>query len=243
MPAPRCNALNDVESAIAAGRVLETRVRSLSGAFDEQPHALELTETSLRVGRADRRALEQQRLSAANARIALLGVRAEQLAQRVNLHLALGGSFEPAAATAAAVSAMAVRQSIEIPRAALRRRVLPALLLPVRRAARADRRFAFHGGHARQLHAGGIQCLHGAGRRRRARPHGVVISAGVLPDCRGAWVCVSRRWTTGRAALFNWALLLHALVYICGHRAAAALRVRARSPGRATGCGAPRPLT
>jgi multidrug efflux system outer membrane protein len=89
------SALNDVESAIAAGRVLETRVRSLSGAFDEQQHALELTETSLRVGRADRRALEQQRLSAANARIALLGVRAEQLAQRVNLHLALGGSFEP----------------------------------------------------------------------------------------------------------------------------------------------------
>lgn len=89
------SALNDVESAIAAGRVLETRVRSLSGAFDEQQHALQLTETSLRVGRADRRALEQQRLSAANARIALLGVRAEQLAQRVNLHLALGGSFEP----------------------------------------------------------------------------------------------------------------------------------------------------
>jgi outer membrane protein, multidrug efflux system len=88
-------ALNDVENAIAASRVLETRVRSLSGAFDEQQHALELTETSLRVGRADRRALEQQRLSAANARIALLGVRAEQLAQRVNLHLALGGSFEP----------------------------------------------------------------------------------------------------------------------------------------------------
>jgi len=87
-------ALNDVESAISAGRSLDTRVRSLSDAFDEQSRALTLTETSLRVGRSDRRALEQQRMAAADARIALLAVRAEQLAQRVNLHLALGGSFE-----------------------------------------------------------------------------------------------------------------------------------------------------
>ena len=87
-------ALGDVENALAAGRTLDSRVRSLSAAFEEQNRALTLTETSLRVGRSDRRALEQQRLAAADARIALLAVRAEQLAQRVNLHLALGGSFE-----------------------------------------------------------------------------------------------------------------------------------------------------
>jgi NodT family efflux transporter outer membrane factor (OMF) lipoprotein len=87
-------ALNDVENAIAAGRALSTRVRNLSAAADEQQRALTLTETSLRVGRSDRRALEQQRLSTADARIALLAVRAEELSQRVNLHLALGGSFE-----------------------------------------------------------------------------------------------------------------------------------------------------
>ncbi len=87
-------ALSDVENAIAAGRNLSTRVRSLGAAFDEQSRALSLTETSLRIGRSDRRALEQQRMATANARIALLGVRAEELAQRVNLHLALGGSFE-----------------------------------------------------------------------------------------------------------------------------------------------------
>jgi len=87
-------ALNDVENAIAAGRSLDSRVHNLTEAYNEQQRAFELTETSLRVGRSDRRALEQQRLSAANAHIALLGVRAEQLAQRVNLHLALGGSFE-----------------------------------------------------------------------------------------------------------------------------------------------------
>jgi NodT family efflux transporter outer membrane factor (OMF) lipoprotein len=87
-------ALNDVENALAAGRALDTRVRSLTQAYDEQNRAFGLTEHSLQVGRSDRRALEQQRMAAADARIALLGVRAEQLSQRVNLHLALGGSFE-----------------------------------------------------------------------------------------------------------------------------------------------------
>jgi len=88
------SALNDVENALAADRSLATRTQALSAAYGEQQRALELTETSLRIGRADRRALEQQRISTANARMALLAVQAEQLAQRINLHLALGGSFE-----------------------------------------------------------------------------------------------------------------------------------------------------
>src|SRR6185436_3247111 len=50
-------ALNDVENAIAAGHSLEIRVRNLTEASNEQQRALELTETSLRVGRADRRGL------------------------------------------------------------------------------------------------------------------------------------------------------------------------------------------
>jgi NodT family efflux transporter outer membrane factor (OMF) lipoprotein len=87
-------ALNDVESAIAAGHSLAGRVHNLGEAFEEQQKALSLTETSLRVGRADQRGLEQQRLAAADAHIALLNVQAQELAQRINLHLALGGSFE-----------------------------------------------------------------------------------------------------------------------------------------------------
>jgi outer membrane protein TolC len=87
-------ALNDVENALSASRTLATRVHSLGDAFDEQQRALDLTQKSLEVGRADQRGVEQQRLNAANARIALLAVRAEELTQRVNLHLALGGSFE-----------------------------------------------------------------------------------------------------------------------------------------------------
>ena len=65
-------ALGDVENALAASESLSARVSLLSDAVSEQPRALGLTETRFRVGRADRRALEQQRLTVANARIALL---------------------------------------------------------------------------------------------------------------------------------------------------------------------------
>jgi len=55
---------------------------------------LELSATSYRVGKTDLRAVQQQQLDVHAARLALLRVQSEQLAQRVNLHLALGGSFE-----------------------------------------------------------------------------------------------------------------------------------------------------
>jgi NodT family efflux transporter outer membrane factor (OMF) lipoprotein len=87
-------ALNDVEDALAANDTLSRRVSLLSDAVREQSLALDLTETRFRIGRADRRAIEQQRLSVSGARMALIEVQTEQLAQRVNLHLALGGSFE-----------------------------------------------------------------------------------------------------------------------------------------------------
>jgi outer membrane protein, multidrug efflux system len=84
-----------VENSLAAAQSLARRERALRDAAQEQQRALSLTETSLRVGRADRRALAQQQLNNGDAQMALLAVRTEALAQRVNLHLALGGSFEP----------------------------------------------------------------------------------------------------------------------------------------------------
>jgi outer membrane protein, multidrug efflux system len=90
-------ALGEVENALAASSSLATRAALLSDAVNEQTRALELTQTRFRIGRADRRAVEQQRLSAQNARMALLNVRTDELAGRVNLHLALGGSLTPAA--------------------------------------------------------------------------------------------------------------------------------------------------
>ena len=87
-------ALGDVENALAASESLAARADLLSRSVAEQTRALELTQTRFRVGRADRRAVEQQQLSVHSARVALLNVRSDELAQRVNLHLALGGSFE-----------------------------------------------------------------------------------------------------------------------------------------------------
>jgi hypothetical protein len=62
----------------------------------DNQRALELAQTSYRVGRADLRAVQQQQLNVYAARVALLRVQSEQLAQRVNLHLALGGRFTAA---------------------------------------------------------------------------------------------------------------------------------------------------
>jgi multidrug efflux system outer membrane protein len=87
-------AIGEVENSLAASQSLATRATLLTQALGDQTRALDLTETRFRVGRIDRRAVEQQRLSVEGARLALLNVKTEELAERVNLHLALGGSFE-----------------------------------------------------------------------------------------------------------------------------------------------------
>ena len=71
----------------------------------DNQRALALAQTSYRVGQADLRSVQQQQLNVHAARLALLRVQSEQLAQRANLHLALGGSFAPAAPLQASASA------------------------------------------------------------------------------------------------------------------------------------------
>jgi outer membrane protein TolC len=90
-------ALTDVENALAAGGNLTEREQLLQRAVTDNRRALELVETSYRTGRADLRAVQQQLLDLQAARLSLLRVQSEQLSQRVNLHLALGGGFAPAA--------------------------------------------------------------------------------------------------------------------------------------------------
>jgi len=87
-------ALGDVENTLAAGQTLADRYTILQRTVTDNQRALELTETSYRLGKADLRAVQQQQLGLSAARQALLRVQSEQLAQRANLHLALGGSFE-----------------------------------------------------------------------------------------------------------------------------------------------------
>jgi outer membrane protein, multidrug efflux system len=87
-------ALGDVENALNAAKTLDEREQILQGTVDDNQRALELTQTSYRVGKSDLRAVQQQQLDVYAALLTLLRVQSEQLAQRVNLHLALGGSFE-----------------------------------------------------------------------------------------------------------------------------------------------------
>jgi len=88
-------ALGDVENALAAGKTLTDREQILQRLVADNQRALTLAETSYRVGNADLRAVQQQQLSVHSARVALLRVQSEQLTQLANLHLALGGSWQP----------------------------------------------------------------------------------------------------------------------------------------------------
>ncbi|MDP2324572.1 MAG: TolC family protein [Gammaproteobacteria bacterium] len=88
------NAFTDVEKALSAGFALDARERLLVQAVAENQRALDIAQTRYRVGSDDLRFVEQQQLRLHGAKSALLRVQGEQLVQRVNLHLALGGSFE-----------------------------------------------------------------------------------------------------------------------------------------------------
>ena len=87
-------AFGEVESALSAGFALEEREAILREAAADNARALELANVRYRVGSGDLRAVQSQTLALSAARAALLRVQAERLVQRVNLHLALGGSFE-----------------------------------------------------------------------------------------------------------------------------------------------------
>jgi len=87
-------AIGDVEDALAAAQTLTDRERGLHQVLADSERALVLVQTSYRVGRGDLRAVQQQQLNVQAARMALLRVQSEQRIQRVNLHLALGGSFD-----------------------------------------------------------------------------------------------------------------------------------------------------
>ena len=87
-------AFNEVEGALSSGFALERRATILTQAVAENERALELANVRYRIGSGDLRAVQQQQVALYGARTSLLRVRSEQLVQRVNLHLALGGDFD-----------------------------------------------------------------------------------------------------------------------------------------------------
>jgi multidrug efflux system outer membrane protein len=86
-------AFGEVENALSSGFTLEERAAILAQSVAENERALELANVRYRVGSGDLRAVQQQQLAVHGARTAQLRVQSEQLVQRVNLHLALGGSW------------------------------------------------------------------------------------------------------------------------------------------------------
>ncbi len=92
-------AFGEVENALSSEFTLDARAALLRQAVAENERALELANVRYRVGSGDLRAVQQQQLAVYAARTTLLRVQSEQLVQRVNLHLALGGGWSPPAAS------------------------------------------------------------------------------------------------------------------------------------------------
>ena len=88
-------AFGEVEGALAAEIAAREREQILAQVLADNEQALTIVQTQFKVGSTDLRFVEQRQLALTAARSALIRVQAEQRVQRVNLHLALGGSFEP----------------------------------------------------------------------------------------------------------------------------------------------------
>jgi NodT family efflux transporter outer membrane factor (OMF) lipoprotein len=88
-------AFGDVESALSAELAAREREQILVQTSQDYRKALEIVQTQFRVGSTDLRFVTQRQLALNAAQSALVRMQAEQRVQRINLHLALGGSFAP----------------------------------------------------------------------------------------------------------------------------------------------------
>jgi multidrug efflux system outer membrane protein len=88
-------AFSEVESALSAELAARDRERILTETLADTRRALEIVQSQFAVGSTDLRFVTQRQLGLLATESALIRVQAEQRVQRVNLHLALGGSFAP----------------------------------------------------------------------------------------------------------------------------------------------------
>jgi NodT family efflux transporter outer membrane factor (OMF) lipoprotein len=87
-------AFGEVENALSAEIAAREREQILVQTLADSQRALEVVRTQYKVGSTDLRYVTQRQLALNTTQSALVRVQAEQRVQRVNLHLALGGSFE-----------------------------------------------------------------------------------------------------------------------------------------------------
>jgi outer membrane protein TolC len=87
-------AFEEVEAGLTNGKLYDEREEYLQAVLAENTAAWELAKTQYDVGKVDLLSVLQMQARVVGARIALVNIRNDQLINRVNLHLALGGSFE-----------------------------------------------------------------------------------------------------------------------------------------------------
>jgi NodT family efflux transporter outer membrane factor (OMF) lipoprotein len=87
-------AFGEVENALAAEIAAKEREQILAQTLADSRRAFDIVTTQFKVGSTDLRFVTQRQLAVNATQSALIRVQAEQRVQRVNLHLALGGSFE-----------------------------------------------------------------------------------------------------------------------------------------------------
>jgi len=95
-------AFGDVENALSSGFAALEREAILARSVDVNSRGLDLAKVRYRVGSGDLRGVLTQGAALGGARATRLRMTSEQLIQRINLHLALGGSFAPRPAVATA---------------------------------------------------------------------------------------------------------------------------------------------
>jgi NodT family efflux transporter outer membrane factor (OMF) lipoprotein len=88
------DALQEVEAALTNEALLTEREAFLSAARDNNHAAYELSTKRYNIGEIELLNLLEIQARWVGSRISHINVRNQQLAQRINLHLALGGSFE-----------------------------------------------------------------------------------------------------------------------------------------------------
>jgi multidrug efflux system outer membrane protein len=87
-------AFGEVEAALSSELAARDREKILAGTLSDNQRALDIVQTQFKVGSTDLRFVNQRQLALNSVQSALVRMQAEQRVQRVNLHLALGGSFE-----------------------------------------------------------------------------------------------------------------------------------------------------
>ncbi len=89
------NAFAEVETALAADELLAERERRLAAALDASTRAWTLAEDRYRQGIGDLLSVLEAQRRALTAESELIAVRSARLLARIDLHLALGGGFDP----------------------------------------------------------------------------------------------------------------------------------------------------